>query len=522
MPTDPPQRPAAPAPQAAPGEAFARPKPLALNRPRPPEPTPSAPAAVDPLPRANIPLTPRLAPTARPAMYEEGLAGPVVTVTLAGGQASSARPSPSAGLMSLPTMSRFQPREPRTWEETGTDPLLVEQIVLRYLLVVGSESGRNIATDICMSTPLVKELLDYLKQQKLVQHRTSTNVGDFVYDLTDLGRARAHDYKRICSYVGPAPVPFEQYLQSVKEQSPSHRDLTQADLDHAFEDLLVSRKLLARIGPAITSGRALFLHGSPGNGKTSIAERLTRCFGDTIWIPQTLLIDGHLVKVYDPATHRQVESDFKPLTAAERLDRRWIKIERPTVVAGGELTLEMLEIQLDPLTNICEAPLQLKANCGTLVIDDFGRQLTPPQILLNRWIFPLEKRLDFLKLPDGRKITAPFDPILVFSTNLEPRQLVDEAFLRRIPYKVEVLDPEPDEFCQLVEMMAPVLGVALPAGAAEDLVFRHYHQANRSMRFCQPRDLLQQIANQARFERSPAVATPEAWDMAVSNYFGTL
>lgn len=513
------QSPTAPAP----GEGFTRPKPLALNRPKPPaESLPARPSEIEPLPRASIALTPRLAPTPRAAFGGEEASGPTVTVSLAGGGLAPSRPSPSAGLMSMPTMSRFQPREPRTWEETGTDPLLIEQILLRYLLVVGGESGRNIATDVCISVPLVKELLDYLKQQKMVQHRSSTNVGDFVYDLTDLGRARAQEFKRICAYVGPAPVPFEQYLQSVKEQSPSHRDLTPDDLNTAFEDLLVNKRLLARIGPAITSGRALFLHGAPGNGKTSIAERLTRCFGDTIWIPHTLLIDGHLVKVYDPATHKQVESDFKPLTSAERLDRRWIKIERPTVVAGGELTLEMLEIQLDPLTNICEAPLQLKANCGTLVIDDFGRQRTPPQLLLNRWIFPLEKRLDFLKLPDGRKITAPFDPILVFSTNLEPRQLVDEAFLRRIPYKVEVVDPEPDEFCQLVEMMAPQLGVQLPAGAAEDLVFRHYHQCNRPMRFCQPRDLLMQIANQARFERTPALATPEAWDMAVANYFGTI
>src|SRR5262249_2981966 len=155
---------------------------------------------------------------------------------------------------------------------------------------------------------------------------------DFVYDLTDQGRERAQDYKRICAYVGPTPVPFEQYLQSVREQSPSHRDLSPEDLNEAFDDLLINKRLLARIGPALTSGRALFLHAAPGNGKTSIAERLTRCFGDTIWIPQALLIDGHLVKVYDPATHEQVESDFKPLTAAERLDRRWIKIRRPTVV----------------------------------------------------------------------------------------------------------------------------------------------------------------------------------------------
>ena len=470
------------------------------------------------------------APAAVPAASQSAAAGAAASPSAVLGASPLANrlaPAPrvasgAPGIVKLPAPSRFQPMEPRTWEETGTDPVLIEQIVLRYLLAVGSESGRNIATDICIAAPLMKELLEYLKGQKLLQHRSSTAVGDFVYDLTDLGRARAQEYKRICAYVGPAPVPFDQYVKSVSEQSPSHRNLTQDDLNLAFEDMLLNKTLLSRIGPAITSGRALFLHGAPGNGKTSIAERLTRCFGDTIWVPHTLWIDGHLVKVYDPATHDAAQEDFKPLTAAERLDRRWIKIARPTVVAGGEPTLEMLEIQPDPLTNICEAPLQIKANCGTLVIDDFGRQRAPAQQILNRWIFPLERRMDYLKLPDGRKITAPFDPILVFSTNLDPRALVDEAFLRRIPYKVAVVDPDAREFCQLVEIMASQLGVLLPSGSPEDLILRHYRATKRPMRFCHPRDLLQQIANQARFERRAPVATPEAWDMAVSSYFGAL
>jgi predicted ATPase with chaperone activity len=402
------------------------------------------------------------------------------------------------------------------------DALLGEQLVLRYLAVSGAESARQVANDICLALPLTRDLLEQLKTQKLLQHRGSTAMGDFIYELTDAGRARALDYKRLSAYVGPAPVPFSQYLESIQRQTLKSRSPTPSDLDRAFEDLLVSKDLIDRLGPAITSCRAIFLHGDPGNGKTSIAERITRCFGDEIWIPHTLLIDGHLVKLYDPATHQAVDPAFRPLTTAERLDRRWIKIKRPTVVAGGELTLEMLEIQLNPSTNICEAPLQLKANCGTLVIDDFGRQRIEPQILLNRWIFPLERRVDFLRLPDGRKITCPFDPLLIFSTNLEPRDLVDEAFLRRIPYKIQVQDPTDAEFRSLMEITAARLQVALLPGAVNHLMERHYRQAGRRLRFCHPRDLLLQVVNQCTYDRRPRVAGPADLDRAMANYFGAL
>lgn len=419
--------------------------------------------------------------------------------------------------MSVPSAAGFRPSEPRTWEELGTDATLIEQLVLRYLLALGAESGRNLAADLCVAASLVKELLDHLKQQKFVQLRSSTNVGDFVYELTDLGRARALEFRRICAYVGPAPVPFEQYLRSVREQSPSRLRLGPEHLDAAFDDLLIGPELLARIGPALGAGRSLFLYGAPGNGKTSIAERLTRCYGDTIRVPHALWLDGHIVKLYDPAAHHAVDEDPAP---GERPDRRWVTIERPTVVVGGELTLDMLEMQTDPTTRIVEAPIQLKANGGTLVIDDFGRQRIAPQELLNRWIFPLERRLDYLRLPDGRKITVPFDPILVFSTNLDPRQLVDEAFLRRIPYKVEVRDPTPGELAALIGHLAGELGVELPPGAVEDLYARHYAPERRPMRYCHARDLLHQIVHAARFERRRPVATPAAWDQAVANYFG--
>ncbi len=411
----------------------------------------------------------------------------------------------------------FQPREPRTWEEAGVDDGLVEAIVLRYLARETTAPGRQIAAELCVSQALVKDLLEQLKNAKVVQHRGATTMGDFVYELTDLGRSKAVEHRKLNSYVGPVPVPFNQYLAGVRDQTMANARPTRENLDRAFEDITLTRLMLDRIGPAIAGGRALFLFGDPGNGKTSIAERITRSFGDAIWIPITLLIDGHIVKFYDPATHEHVPPAAKSLSSAERTDRRWVRIRRPTVIAGGELTLDMLEIQRSENTGICEAPLQLKANGGTLVIDDFGRQRIEPQTLLNRWIFPLERRIDYLRLPDGRKIAAPFDPLLVFSTNLEPSGLVDEAFLRRIPYKIRVEDPTQDQFSAILRNLASDLGILLVPGSVTYLLDTHYR--TRPMRFCHPRDLLQQVVDHCRFERRALIATPNDWDIAVANYF---
>ncbi len=432
------------------------------------------------------------------------------------GPASSHPASP----LTRPDPIQWAPPEPRTWEDAGMDVGLGEQLVLRHLAGGGGDSSRQIAADICLAPPMVKDLLDALKQAKLLQLRHATATGDFSYELTEAGRAKALDYRRLCAYVGPAPVPFPQYLTSLREQSLGARAPTPADIHRAFADLLVPSGLIERLGPAITSGRALFLHGDPGNGKTSIAERVTRCFGDTIWIPYTLVIDGHIVKLYDPATHDAVDPADHPLP--RRHDRRWIRIRRPTVVAGGELTLDMLEIQISAATHIGEAPLQLKANGGTLVIDDFGRQRIEPRVLLNRWIFPLERRMDFLRLPDGRKIPVPFDALLIFSTNLEPRDLVDEAFLRRIPYKVLVTDPTEAEFTALTERLAEAMSVRIAPGSLAHLLDCHYRRPGRKLRFCHPRDLLLQVVHQCRYEQRPPVATAAEWDRGALNYFGVV
>lgn len=412
----------------------------------------------------------------------------------------------------------FLPREARTWEDVGVDAVLVEQIILRLLAREGSANGRQISQELALSTTLLKDILDGLKTQKLLQHRGATAMGDFVWELTEQGRNAAVESRKLATYVGPVPVPFFQYVRAVQAQTLAALRPTQDDLARAFDDLTLPQGLLDAIGPAISSGRALFLYGEPGNGKTSIAERITRSFGDVIWIPVTLMIDGHIVKLYDPATHNHQPDASRTLSVMDRHDRRWVRIDRPTVIAGGELTLDMLEIQRNPTSGVCEAPLQLKANCGTLVIDDFGRQRIEPLTLLNRWIFPLERRIDYLRLPDGRKIPAPFDPLLVFSTNIDPATLVDEAFLRRIPYKIKVPDPTRDEFGHLILVMADRLGVRVPPGSLSNLMDCHYR--TRALRFCHPRDLLQQIVDYARYMQVEAVATPDAWERAVGNYFG--
>jgi predicted ATPase with chaperone activity len=318
-------------------------------------------------------------------------------------------------------------------------------------------------------------------------------------------------------------VSLAAYIDSVKRQTLTDQHPTEEDLHRAFEDLLIDKKMLLRLGPAINSGRGMFLFGAPGNGKTSIAERITKAFGQTIWIPRAIGIDGEIMRLYDPGMHEEM-----PLPANEglldnrKIDQRWTRIRRPTIVVGGELTMDHLEITLNTSTNVSEAPIQMKSNCGTLVIDDFGRQRMTTDQLLNRWIVPLEKRYDFLNLASGKKIQVPFDQLIVFSTNLEPKDLVDDAFLRRIPYKIEVTDPDETAFRQLLKVMASKLEVEYDEAAVGYLMDTHYKAINRPFRCCQPRDLILQVRNFCRYANKPAKLTKENFDFAVENYFAVM
>jgi predicted ATPase with chaperone activity len=290
-----------------------------------------------------------------------------------------------------------------------------------------------------------------------------------------------------------------------------------------FADLIVGAELKNQIGQAIHGGQGFFLYAAAGNGKTSIAERVARAFGEHIWIPRAVGIDGEVIRLYDPCKHVEV-----PLTAADtsidpaKIDRRWLRIRRPTIVAGGELTLEQLEVTVNKFTGISEAPLQLKSSCGILVIDDFGRQRMSTAELLNRWIVPLDRRHDYLNLPSGKTIQVPFDQLLVFSTNLHPKDLFDEAFLRRLPYKIEVPDPTEAEFRELLLFHGQRLDVEFNATAVEHLIDAHYRLTGRPFRACHARDLLIQIRNYCRFNKLPVGMTPYAFDVAVRNYFALL
>lgn len=417
----------------------------------------------------------------------------------------------------------FVPLAPKSFREAELSESQVEALVLKYLLCGGDSPGRSVADQLRLPFLLIDQLMHGLKSEQLVVHRSAAAMNDFVYQLTDVGRERAKRYSEQCTYFGAAPVSLEDYIASVEAQSLDKQHPSVDDLKHAFSDLLINSRTLNRLGPAINSGRGMFLYGYPGNGKTSIAERVTQAFGKHIWIPRALGVDGEIMRLYDPNHHEACPiEDSEGLLDNRKVDRRWVRVRRPTIIVGGELTMANLEIAMNTSTGISEAPLQLKANCGTLLIDDFGRQKMGVDELLNRWIVPLEKRYDFLNMANGKKIQVPFDELIVFATNLEPKDLVDEAFLRRIPYKIEVIDPTEDEFRQLFQLMCPKLGFEYEDNVINRVIDRHFKSIGRPMRCCQPRDLLMQISNFCNYQKRPLELTDEYFDFAAENYFAVM
>lgn len=418
----------------------------------------------------------------------------------------------------------FVPRQPRNMKETGVSAALIEKLLIKYVFQVGSDTSRRIAAQLRLPFKVIEPLLKQLRSDKHLDLSGTTATGDSEYTITDLGRERARRYADECTYFGATPVALEDYIASVGVQTIAGQVVTREDLKRAFKGLLINDAMLNRLGPAINSGRGMFLFGEPGNGKTSIAERVTEAFGSTVWIPRCIVVEGEIMRIFDPGVHDEVEFENvgNSLLDSLDIDRRWVQIKRPTVIAGGELTMNELEVTQNPQSRICEAPLQVKSNCGTLVIDDFGRQKMPVDMLLNRWIVPLEKRYDFLNMPNGKKIQIPFDQLIVFSTNLEPRDLVDDAFLRRIPYKIEVPDPSESEYRQLVEIMCRNLELEFQPPVIDYLIQTHYKAIGRPFRLCQPRDLLLQVRNFCNFHQQPVMLTNEAFDAAVENYFSVM
>lgn len=413
----------------------------------------------------------------------------------------------------------FRPAEPHTLAETRLSTTVVEDLVFKHLLAIGSASGRDIATRTCLPFGVLEELLRSLRSRQLLVQLGSAQLGDYVFGLTEQGRTRAQAAMVSCGYVGPAPVSLSEYVVSVEAQTVRAESPKRKQLEKAFGDISVQPDLFDALGPAINSGAGLFLYGEPGNGKTTLARRITACFGQTVFIPRAVVEDGQIIKVFDAAYHEMVEDRHNTLIKTGTFDQRWVRVRRPTVVVGGELTLDSLEIRHDPHSNVSEAPIQMKSNCGCLLIDDFGRQRVEPLELLNRWIVPLENRIDFLTLSTGKKIQIPFEQLIIFSTNLQPQDLVDEAFLRRIPYKIEITDPDVGEFEKLFELYAKSFQCDFDPQVVHWLLENHYRPLGRAMRRCHPRDLLGLVRNYCNYNNLPLEMRSDYLAKVVPTYF---
>jgi hypothetical protein len=409
------------------------------------------------------------------------------------------------------------PRAPESLEASGLRPAFVEEHVLRCLYAVPQITGAQLAAACGLAFAAgIGSILDNLRQDHQVEIRGQRGIGDagYAYVLTARGTARALEAQDKTLYRGPLPVPMADYAASVRAQPIDANLITRARVREAFVDLMAADSVGDGIGPAIGSGSTLLLFGAPGNGKTIMAERISRVMSDPIYLPYAIEVDGAVVKLFDPLVHRPVDQ-----TSMAGLDQRWVRIHRPFVTAGGELTLGGLDLRWSAAGRFYEAPIQLKANGGVLLIDDFGRQQVRPADLLNRWIVPLEKRLDYLTLVTGKRVEVPFEQMLVFATNLDPADLADEAFLRRIRFKLRLGDPTTEQFFELFGRECAVRGLHFSAEDIQDMLARWWSDG-RPLRMCQPRDVLEQVVAIARYKTiAPAGHSRELLDQACASYF---
>jgi len=412
-----------------------------------------------------------------------------------------------------------------TLEDTGLAGSVIEQLILKLLYTRGDLLGRDLSQALGLKFSVVEPFIDLFKQQHFILAKKSLGMGNStsVFSLSETGRNAAREAMETNQYTGPAPVPLFQYSYIVRRQRRQAGWLTPEALAHAYRRMVVTPEILGQIGPAVSSGNSFLIYGQPGNGKTFLAEALGNLDDSCIYIPHAIECQGSIIQVFDPIYHQPVEdtqeTSVLTIEKAEEHDKRWIKCRRPFIVTGGELTLEMLDLTYNATSKVYDAPYQLKANNGIYLIDDFGRQRCTPAEVLNRWIVPMERRVDYLRFMAGGKMTVPFEAFLIFSTNLRPEQLGDEAFLRRIQYKMLLRSPGPDEFADIFRGYCESRQLPYEDHSIHRFVEKRYSATGKPFRRCHPRDVLSHVINLIHFEKHPFRLTDHLLDRAFETCF---
>lgn len=418
---------------------------------------------------------------------------------------------------------RFAPPVPQSLTDTGIPNSIIDQLILKILYFKGDVMGSDLCRAIGLSFSLIEDMIDAFKFKQLIQVKSSLGYGPIsaVLSLTEQGRFVARDYLENNQYVGPAPVSVSQYRAAVLAQRMPPVWLTRERLATAYSHMVTTDGMLDQIGPAVISGKSLLIYGQPGNGKTQVAEALSNIQSSDIYVPYALECQGNIIQLFDPMYHKLVVEtvEREGLDSKTQYDERWARCRRPFIASGGELALSMLDLSYNTVSKIYDAPFQLKANNGIYLVDDFGRQKATSAEILNRWIVPMERRIDYLSFSNGGKMTVPFETFLVFSTNLTPDKLGDEAFLRRIQYKMLLRSPELDEFRTIFSGFCKSQKLSPPASLIDAFISKHYLNTGKKFRRCQPRDVISQVIDLINFKRLPHELTEDLLDQAFASCF---
>ncbi len=422
--------------------------------------------------------------------------------------------------------------QPQTVDETGLDFSMLLDLVVKSIYFGGRPSARTIAAQLALNFPVIDEVLSFMKREQMAEVVGSSGMGEqlYQYSLSSKGIEKAEEALNRNHYIGPAPVPFEMYLQVLQLQSIRAMRISKESVEQSISHLVTSPSVAQALGPAVNSGRSMLLYGGSGNGKSAITAAIGRMLPGEVLIPYAIDLNGTIVKVFDPRIHHEIPADQQTdrrgdLAAASgerRRDRRWVVSRRPMITAGGELTLKDLELRYSPQSQFYIAPLQWKANSGILIVDDFGRQMIQPKELLNRWIVPMEERVDHLSLHTGDMVEVPFDVLLIFSTNLHPSELGDEAFFRRIRHKIEIPDPTQQEFIEILARVCQQREVPLDMQAATYLIDMYYTRTGRGFKGCHPRDILDLVIDICMYHGDQPGFTRQHLDAACHSYFVAL